>query len=91
MTAFVGLAVILGIGMGIGISYKYFKKREKKLHLQFEEQIEDKNSHYNHTLKSEGVKPKVIEPKKVEEVQQDKKEDSITDPASTPNVNGNKK
>lgn len=81
MTAFLPLAVILGVSIGVGGTYKYFKRKEKRL---LKEDIKNKDSHYNYTLKSEGVKPKVIDkPKKVEEVLRDKKKDPITDPAST--------
>lgn len=74
------LAIILGTCLGMGISYRYFKRKEKKLIKQMEKEIEDKNSHYNHTLESEGTD----QPNKVEEIQKDYKEDSIVNPASTP-------
>ncbi len=83
MTALLPLAIIMGIFIGMGGTYMYFKINKKKDVKKLESAIEDTDSHYNHTLKSEEVKPKVIDTKKVGEVQQDKKEDSLTDPAST--------
>lgn len=82
-TYFTVLAIILGSSMGFGLTYRYFKRKEKQLIKQFEENHAKDMGRFDekiNTLKSEGTD----QPKKVEEALSEQKKGSIKDPASTP-------